>query len=122
MYIFRGFPARVPVAVSGGNLPPSPSPRGKIPAFGSPFGAVPAGIPRPWGKLTPLVETQIGRRLYCGVCGIPYHPLQEMRLLPADLGGQVTGGIRVGITGGFPSPCLGAKTLPADFLFDGNSP
>ncbi|MED6200657.1 hypothetical protein PIB30_087369 [Stylosanthes scabra] len=40
--------------------------------------------------------------------------LQEMRLLPAelpvDLGGDVIGGIRVGITGGFPFPCLGAKT------------
>ncbi|MED6162685.1 hypothetical protein PIB30_072917 [Stylosanthes scabra] len=42
--------------------------------------------------------------------------------LPANLGGDVTGGIRVGITGGFPSPCLGAKTLPPDFIFDGNSP
>ncbi|MED6164720.1 hypothetical protein PIB30_092840 [Stylosanthes scabra] len=41
--------------------------------------------------------------------------------LPADLGGDVTGGIRVEITGKFSSPCLGAKTLPADFPFDSNS-
>ncbi|MED6125802.1 hypothetical protein PIB30_072084, partial [Stylosanthes scabra] len=49
-----GIPRSGPRHCLGGILPPSPSPRGKFPAFGFPFGAFPAGIPSAWEILTPL--------------------------------------------------------------------
>ncbi|MED6152360.1 hypothetical protein PIB30_091250 [Stylosanthes scabra] len=52
----RGFPARVPATASGEFCPPSPSPQGKFPAYGAPFGAFPTGIPAAWGTLTGLIE------------------------------------------------------------------